>query len=204
MAAKFISIDGIEGSGKSTHIIFIKKYLATKGIKAYTTREPGGTDIGVKIRQLLLNNNTKITPKTETLLIFAARAEHVQTVIKPKLKQGIWVISDRFTDASYAYQGGGRDLGFSAINTLEKWSLGNFKPDLSIFLDVELKLSKKRIQQRGKLDRFETEKQEFFQKTRKAFLTLARQNTKRIKVIEASQQITQIKKQIKQVIDEVL
>lgn len=196
MHGKLISIDGIEGAGKSTQIALITDFLNKKGIAYHLTNEPGGTQLGQKIRQILLDNQTKITAKTEALLMFAARTEHVQTVIKPKLKKGIWVISDRFSDASYAYQGSGRALGFEAITTLEQWSIGNFKPDLSLFLDITLNISTQRVEQRGQKDRFECEQTDFFMRVRQGFLTLAKQNPERIVCVDASQSIEQVSKQI--------
>lgn len=193
---KFISIDGVEGGGKSTQIQFIKDYLQHKNIKTHLTQEPGGTQIGQKIRQLLLNKTTIITPKTESLLIFAARCEHVSAIIKPKLQAGTWVISDRFSDASYAYQGGGRGLSLRQIEVLESWSIDQFVPDLSFFLDMPVTLSQKRIARRVVLDRFEQEKSQFFERVRTTFLTRAKQYPERIVLIDATQSIEHIRQQI--------
>lgn len=200
--SKFITIDGVEGAGKSTQIEFIANYLQDKNIDFILTREPGGSKLGDDIRSILLNKKTgNISAKSELLLVFAARVEHIQTKILPALKQGKWVVSDRFTDSSYAYQGGGRGVDFAKIKQLEDWAMANFRPDLSLFLDINLQLSAQRIDLRGNKDRFEQEKNDFFVKVYKAFKQRAKDNPQRIKVIDASLKITQVSMQIKLELD---
>jgi len=190
---KFISIEGVEGVGKSTNIEAIKKFLEVKKIDFVVTREPGGTVLSEKIRELLLQvNNEAPGEMTELLLIFASRAQHLEKVIRPALENGIWIICDRFTDATYAYQGGGRGLKTSVIAELESMVLGELRPDLTIILDLDPETGLARAKERGELDRFENEKDEFFNKVRSAYLDIARSNPDRCFVIDASQNIEQV------------
>ena len=199
---KFITIDGLEGAGKSTQIDFIKKYLSDRNRDVFLTREPGGTDLGERLRALLLNKNIDaMIPDTELLLMFAARNEHVKKVIVPKLQQGIWVISDRFTDASYAYQGGGRGIPLERIEELEKWTLKDFVPDMTFLLDLDVELGLSRVEQRGEKDRFEEEHKDFFNKVREIFSNRASKYPERIKLIDASKNIDETSSQIKKVLD---
>ena len=193
MTGKFITIEGSEGSGKSTIIKAISEHLQATGKEVVVTREPGGTETGEQIRNILLNKkNQKIHPETELLLMFAARAQHWQSLIKPKLKQGLWVVCDRFVDSSFAYQGGGRGIAISRIAQLEHWLLGDFKADLTIFLDLEPKLGMQRAKKRGSLDRFEIEAIEFFNRVRTVYLARAK-SQKNIHVIDASASLEQVK-----------
>ena len=190
---KFISIEGVEGVGKSTNIEAIKKFLEVKKIDFVVTREPGGTVLSEKIRELLLQRNSEAPVEmTELLLIFASRAQHLEKVIRPALENGIWIICDRFTDATYAYQGGGRGLKTSVIAELESMVLGELRPDLTIILDLDPETGLARAKERGELDRFENEKDEFFNKVRSAYLDIARSNPDRCFVIDASQNIEQV------------
>jgi len=190
---KFISIEGVEGVGKSTNIEAIKKFLEVKKIDFVVTREPGGTVLSEKIREPLLQvNNEAPGEMTELLLIFASRAQHLEKVIRPALENGIWIICDRFTDATYAYQGGGRGLKTSVIAELESMVLGELRPDLTIILDLDPETGLARAKERGELDRFENEKDEFFNKVRSAYLDIARSNPDRCFVIDASQNIEQV------------
>jgi len=190
---KFISIEGVEGVGKSTNIEAIKKFLEVKKIDFVVTREPGGTVLSEKIRELLLQANSEAPGEmTELLLIFASRAQHLEKVIRPALENGIWIICDRFTDATYAYQGGGRGLKTSVIAELESMVLGELRPDLTIILDLDPETGLARAKERGELDRFENEKDEFFNKVRSAYLDIARSNPDRCFVIDASQNIEQV------------
>ena len=190
---KFISIEGVEGVGKSTNIEAIKKFLEVKKIDFVVTREPGGTVLSEKIRELLLQRNSEAPGEmTELLLIFASRAQHLEKVIRPALENGIWIICDRFTDATYAYQGGGRGLKTSVIAELESMVLGELRPDLTIILDLDPETGLARAKERGELDRFENEKDEFFNKVRSAYLDIARSNPDRCFVIDASQNIEQV------------
>jgi len=199
---KFITIDGLEGAGKSTQIDFIQKYLSDRNLDIFLTREPGGTDLGERLRALLLDKNIDaMNPDTELLLMFAARNEHVKKVIVPKLEQGIWVISDRFTDASYAYQGGGRGIPLERIEELEKWTLKDFVPDMTFLLDLDVELGLSRVEQRGEKDRFEEEHKDFFNKVREIFSNRASKYPERIKLIDASKNIDETSSQIKKILD---
>jgi dTMP kinase len=199
---KFITIDGLEGAGKSTQIDFIKKYLSDRNRDVFLTREPGGTDLGERLRALLLDKNIDaMNPDTELLLMFAARNEHVKKVIVPKLEQGVWVISDRFTDASYAYQGGGRGIPLERIGELEKWTLQDFVPDMTFLLDLDVELGLSRVEQRGEKDRFEEEHRDFFNKVREIFSNRASKYPERIKLIDASKNIDETSSQIKKILD---
>ncbi len=199
---KFITIDGVEGAGKSTQITFICDYLKAKGVKVILTREPGGTDVGEKIRTLLLSNSTgKMHADTELMLMFAARNEHIQNKIMPALKQGDWVLSDRFTDASYAYQGGGRGLDVERIAQLEQWVLQDFIPDMTLLLDVPVEIGMSRVESRGKKDRIELEATDFFNRVRQAYIDRSEQFPERIKLIDSSQTVEHTKQQIKVILD---
>ena len=199
---KFITIDGLEGAGKSTQIDFIKKYLSDRNRDVFLTREPGGTDLGERLRVLLLDKNIDaMNSDTELLLIFAARNEHVKKVIVPKLEQGVWVISDRFTDASYAYQGGGRGIPLERIGELEQWTLQDFVPDMTFLLDLDVELGLSRVEQRGEKDRFEEEHKDFFNKVREIFSNRASKYPERIKLIDASKNIDETSSQIKKILD---
>ena len=194
---KFISIEGVEGVGKSTSIEAIKKFLEAEKIDFVVTREPGGTVLSEKIRELLLQVNSEAPGgMSELLLIFASRAQHLEKVIRPALENGIWIICDRFTDATYAYQGGGRGLKTSVIAELESMVLGELRPDLTIILDLDPETGLARAKERGELDRFENEKDEFFNKVRSAYLDIARSNPDRCFVIDASQNIEQVSSDI--------
>jgi len=199
---KFITIDGLEGAGKSTQIDFIKKYLSARNRDVFLTREPGGTDLGERLRVLLLDKNIDaMNSDTELLLMFAARNEHVKKVIVPKLEQGVWVISDRFTDASYAYQGGGRGIPLERIGELEQWTLQDFVPDMTFLLDLDVELGLSRVEQRGEKDRFEEEHRDFFNKVREIFSNRASKYPERIKLIDASKNIDETSSQIKKILD---
>lgn len=198
---KFITIDGIEGAGKSTQIDFICAYLNAKKINVVLTREPGGTEIGEKIRKLLLSHTTgKIHFDTELMLIFAARNEHTQNKIKPALARGDWVLSDRFTDASYAYQGGGRGLDTARIAQLEDWVLQDFAPEMTLLLDVSVELGMRRVKSRGKKDRIEQENLDFFNRVRETYIARSKQYPQRIKLIDASQSAEHTSNQIQAIL----
>ena len=199
---KFISIEGVEGAGKSTNIEAIKQYLVGKEIDFVVTREPGGTVLAEKIRRLLLHVSDDAPAElTELLLIFAARAQHIEKVIQPALENGRSVICDRFTDATYAYQGGGRGLKTSVIAELESMVQGELRPDLTIILDLDPEAGLLRAKERGELDRFETEKDEFFEKVRSTYLDIAISNPDRCFVINAGQSIEQVRADIINLLD---
>ena len=169
---KFITLEGVEGVGKSTNIALISEFVKSGGYDVLVTREPGGTALGERVREILLDKDEQgMTPRAELLLMFAARAQHVEEVIKPALARGIWVVSDRFTDSSYAYQGGGRQLGSDAVAALERQVLGGFRPDLVIILDLDVQAGLERASKVSEADRFESEEREFFERVRAAFVS---------------------------------
>ncbi|WXT99501.1 MAG: Thymidylate kinase [Catillopecten margaritatus gill symbiont] len=198
---KFITIDGVEGAGKSTQINFICDYLKDKGVNVMLTREPGGTEIGEKIRELLLSTDSKMHSDTELLLMFAARNEHIHSKILPTLEKGDWVLSDRFTDASYAYQGGGRGLDIERITQLEKWIMQNFTPDMTLLLDVPVEIGMQRVESRGAKDRIEQENLDFFNRVRDAYIARSEQYPERIKLIDASQSAKNTSAQIQEILN---
>ncbi len=199
---KFITIDGVEGAGKSTQIDLICKHLYEKGIKVVRTREPGGTEVGEKIRSVLLDvENQAMHSDTELLLMFSSRNELIQNKIIPALNDGYWVVSDRFTDASFAYQGGGRMLNLDRIAELEDWVLGDFKPDLTLLLDVSVEVGMARIEARSAKDRIELEEREFFERVRSIFIRRSETFPERIKLIDASGAVDDIHSKIRALID---
>ncbi|MBA5248171.1 Thymidylate kinase [hydrothermal vent metagenome] len=198
---KFITIDGIEGAGKSTQINFICDYLKDQNINVVLTREPGGTEIGEKIRELLLSTDSKMHSDTELLLMFAARNEHIYSKILPTLKQGDWVLSDRFTDASYAYQGGGRGLDIKRIAQLEQWVLQDFTPDMTLLLDLPVNIGMQRVASRGTKDRIEQEDFDFFNRVRQAYIARSEQYPERIKLIDAANSTDDISSQIQTILN---
>ncbi|MFV2055010.1 MAG: dTMP kinase [Thiohalomonadales bacterium] len=205
MKAKFITLEGIEGSGKSTAIRVLSDYLKSKSIEHVITREPGGTAIGEQIRGLLLDpGNEKMVAETELLLMFAARAQHLFETIKPALASSKWVLCDRFTDATYAYQGGGRQQEISSIATLEKLVQGALRPDLVLVLDVDPQLGMQRVDGRGNRDRFEHEKLRFFEAVREVYLQRAQQDISRYAVIDACLSIDDVNAQIRAAIERLL
>jgi len=205
MKGRFISLEGIEGSGKSTQLNFVIEYLRSNGIDVVSTREPGGTLLGEKIRELLLDNSLPaMNMDTELLLMSAARVEHVRTVIEPALQSGKWVVSDRFYDATYAYQGYGREIDLNRIDTLREFSIGELAPDLTLFLDVTLEVSMDRVTKRGSKDRFENEKIDFYKKVREGYLAIAAENIDRVASVDAGRSIKQVQQAIQIKLDELI
>ena len=201
---RFITIDGVEGAGKSTQIDLICSYLQRKGIKVVRTREPGGTDVGEKIRSVLLDvDNQEMHSDTELLLMFSSRNELIQNKIIPALNNGSWVVSDRFTDASFAYQGGGRMLNLDRIAKLEEWVLGDFQPDLTLLLDISVEIGMTRIEARAAKDRIELEERAFFERVRSVFISRSEAFPKRIKLIDASGKINDIHEKIRLLVDSI-
>lgn len=202
---KFITLEGGEGVGKSTNIEFVSRYLKENGKSVITTREPGGTELGEKIRKILLDLKTgTISNETELLLIFAARAQHLQQIILPSVRSGNWVLCDRFTDASYAYQGGGRGINEVKIKGLENWVQNGYSPDLTLLLDVPVDVGLERAGKRGALDRFEVEKRDFFDRVRQSYLSLSRRHPHRIKVINANRPLADVQADIADCLNEIL
>ena len=201
---RFITIDGVEGAGKSTQIDLICSYLQRKGIEVVRTREPGGTDVGEKIRSVLLDvDNQEMHSDTELLLMFSSRNELIQNKIIPALDNGSWVVSDRFTDASFAYQGGGRMLDLERIAKLEDWVLGDFQPDLTLFLDISVEEGMTRIEARAAKDRIELEERAFFERVRSVFISRSEAFPERIKLIDASGAIDDVHEKIRLLVDSI-
>ena len=196
---KFITLEGVDGAGKSTHINFIKKYLTEKKLNYIFTREPGGTFLGEKLREILLHED--MHPETESLLMFAARYEHIHKIIDPNLAKGINVISDRFTDATYAYQSGGKKVKSSKITILKNWVHQDLMPDLTILFDLPIEVSMARLKNNGNLDKFEKEEEDFHRRIRNSYLEIARKNHNRFKVINSNQNINIIEKEIYLILD---
>ena len=195
--SKFITFEGTEGVGKTTQLQLLNEYLQSNNIQTVVTREPGGTKAGERIREILLAEDASpIDAVTELLLLFAARAQHLEEVIYPALRQNKWVLCDRFTDASYAYQGGGRGVSVSKIQNIESAVQGGFGPDLTLLLTGDIKKGMQRVSRRGKKDRFEKESLGFFARVQHAYVQRAKQHTARIAMIDADQEIAAVAVQI--------
>lgn len=191
-----ITLEGVEGAGKSTQLAILVEYLQQRDIPVIATREPGGTPLGEKIRSVLLSSDdTKISVETELLLMFAARQQHMQDIVRPALDQGSWIVCDRFIDASYAYQSGGRGLDSQRIQQLEDWVLTAFKPDLTLLFDISVVAGFERIAERGK-DRIEQEDISFFERVRATYLHRAELDQSRIKIINASLPVDSVAKHV--------
>ena len=201
----FITLEGIEGAGKSTVIDFIENFITNSGYDVVKTREPGGTAIGEQVREILLNkNNDKLTDDTELLLIFAARAQHLSEIILPNLTSNKIVLCDRFIDASYAYQGGGRGIEYSKINLLEKWVMPDLKPDLTLLFDLDVNIALERIKKRSDVDRFESEDLYFFEKVRESYLERAESEPVRFQIIDSALPLKNVEEQVRNVLKEIL
>jgi dTMP kinase len=198
---KFITVEGIEGAGKSSNLDFIRGLLEEAGQQVLFTREPGGTPLGEEIRDLLLGHkHTGMGDDTELLLMFAARAEHLEQKIRPALDAGIWVLCDRFTDASYAYQGGGRGIDIERIRALENWTQGDLRPDLTLLLDLPVETGLERAGKRSDPDRFEKEAARFFESVRNAYLEIAWNEAGRVKVVDASPSLGEVQSRIAEIL----
>ncbi len=192
---KFITLEGVDGAGKSSHVDWIAGALRARGVSLVVTREPGGTPLGEKLRDILLAEPMDL--ETETLLMFAARREHLAKLIIPTLDRGDWVLSDRFTDASFAYQGGGRGLDFERIRSLESWVQQGLQPDLTIFFDLSVEIARQRlVAGKAPPDRFEQEGDAFFERVRRAYQNRASQSSGRIKTIDSSRSMDNIRKEL--------
>lgn len=200
--AKFITLDGIDGAGKTTQLNVIKEWFHKNNREVIFTREPGGTPLGEQLRQILLNRNSQVSLRAETLLMFAARQQHLEDVILPNLARGIHVVSDRFTDATFAYQGGGRGLPDTQITILEQWVQNDLKPDLTILLDVPLNVSLARIEGSREKDRFEQEQADFFQRVRNAYLRRAAAEPARYAVINSNREKPEVRADIEAVLNQ--
>jgi dTMP kinase len=202
---KFITVEGIEGVGKSTNVAFLREAIEKRGYEVLTTREPGGTPMAERIREMLIEHGDEAVPDiTELLLMFASRSLHVNNVIQPALAAGTWVVCDRFTDASRAYQGGGRGFPQEDINRLAEWVHGDLRPDLTILLDAPVETGMSRAGRRGSPDRIEIERADFFERVRECYLSLAEGDPDRFAVIDASRDIDAVRVSIESVIDSII
>lgn len=205
MTGLFITLEGPEGAGKSTNRDYLAERLRSEGIEVVLTREPGGTPLAERIREVLLApGDEQMNPDTELLLVFAARAQHLAEVIRPALARGAVVICDRFTDSTYAYQGGGRGLSVERITTLETFVQGDLRPDLTLLFDLPVEVGMARASARGRLDRFELEGDGFFNAVRSAFLTLAKAEPARYSLLDAAQPLAQVQQAIDALLPELL
>lgn len=205
MNGLFITLEGPEGAGKTTNRAWLAAYLQQQGLDVVLTREPGGTLLAEQIRELLLNPVPEpMARDTELLLMFAARAQHLAQVIKPALARGAWVLCDRFTDATYAYQGGGRGVPFERIRQLEDWVQGRLTPDLTLLFDLPVSIGLSRAAARGRLDRFEQEGLSFFEAVRRVYLERAHQEPERYRILDASQPLEQVQQQLSSLFTDVL
>ncbi|MDH5185260.1 MAG: dTMP kinase [Gammaproteobacteria bacterium] len=205
MKGRFITLEGSEGAGKSSNLLFIEQRLRRAGIDLICTREPGGTELGEAIRDLLLDHrNASMLDDTELLLMFAARSQHLHELILPALARGQWVLCDRFTDASYAYQGGGRGIAFERIAQLEQWVQGSLRPDMTLLLDIAVEQGLQRAGERSEPDRFEREQGGFFHRVRQAYLQRANAEPSRYKIIDAGQPLEQVQQQLDHQLTQIL
>ena len=201
MSGRFVTVDGGEGAGKTTQMGFMREYLERRGCRVVVTREPGGTSLGEEIRALLLGHRDGgMTLAAETLLMFAARAEHLERVIRPALATGCWVLCDRFTDATYAYQGGGRGLPLERIAVLEEWVQGTLRPDLTLLLDLPVATGLARAGKRSMADRFEREDVDFFERVRAMYLERAAHEPDRYRIVDASQSVEAVRAEVETVL----
>lgn len=196
MRGRFITLEGIDGAGKSTHLDWLARFLGERGISVTLTREPGGTAIGERLRELMLHGGGALHPETETLLMFAARREHIEKVIAPALASGAWVLCDRFTDATYAYQAGGSGVPWSKVAQLEQWTQDGLQPDVTVLLDVAPDVGLGRAARRKSPDRFERERAAFYERAREAYLRRAREAPGRMHVVDAGKPVSEIHKEL--------
>jgi dTMP kinase len=197
---KFITLEGMDGAGKTTHLEWLRGQLAGRGLPLTVTREPGGTPLGEALRRLLLDSHDSRTPDTEALLMFAARREHIATVIEPALAAGRWVLCDRFTDATYAYQAGGSGMAWDRVAALEHWVQGQLQPDLTLYFDLSPEVGRARTRQVREPDRFEREQVAFFERVRAAYLRRATEHPQRIRIIDAARSIAEVQAELQNIL----
>lgn len=197
---RFITLEGMDGAGKTTHLEWLRGKLAARGMTLTVTREPGGTALGEALRKLLLDNHDPRHPDTEALLMFAARREHIAQIIEPALAAGHCVLCDRFTDATYAYQAGGSGMAWERVAELERWVQGALQPDLTLYFDLDPAIGRARTRQVREPDRFEREKQGFYERVRMAYLRRAAEHPRRIRVIDAARTIDEIQNELEDII----
>ena len=200
MRGKFITLEGIDGAGKSTHMRWIARFLRRRGLKLTVTREPGGTPVGEKLRRMMLGGRQALHAETETLLMCAARREHLDKVIVPALHAGRWVLCDRFTDATYAYQSAGSGVAWAKVAILERWVQEGRQPDLTILLDVSPEVGKRRAGRRRKADRFEREKAAYYRRVRSAYLRRARVSRGRVHVVNAGRSLSEVQTELEKIL----
>lgn len=200
MAGKFITIEGLDGAGKTTHLAYLRQGLEARSIKLTVTREPGGTLLGEALRRMLLDPGQSLTPETETLLMFAARMEHLQKVIWPALAEGRWVLCDRFTDSSFAYQSGGSGVAWAKIESLETWVQEGRQPELTLYFDVDPDNARARTSAIKSADRFEQERKAFHERVRRAYLRRAQEAPHRVQVIDGNRAISEIQLELEDVV----
>jgi dTMP kinase len=201
MRGKFITLEGMDGAGKSTHIPHILDHFRARGLEVVSTREPGGTSLGERLREILLHE--AMHPETEALLMFAARREHISEVIEPALARGAYVVSDRFADASYAYQCGGRGVDFEKMRLLEQWALDDLQPDITLLFDVPVNISLQRLAKARSPDKFEQEGADFFTRIRDAYLRRAQQYPHRFRIINSDQPLEDVIKSLDRIISSI-
>lgn len=197
---RFITLEGMDGAGKTTHLEWLRGRLEAQGIPLTVTREPGGTALGEALRGMLLDSHELRQPETEALLMFAARSEHIARVIAPALAAGRWVLCDRFTDATYAYQAGGSGMAWSRIAELERWVQGELQPDLTLYFDLEPEVGRARARQAREPDRFEREQLAFYERVRAAYLRRAQEHPRRMRIIDAARTVPEIQVELEEII----
>jgi dTMP kinase len=200
MAGLFITLEGIDGAGKSTHLEWLRERFARQGRDVIATREPGGTPLGEAIRRLLLDSDYAIHAETEALLAFAARREHLDRVILPGLAAGQVVLCDRFTDATFAYQGWGRGVSLARLKILEEWVQGHLQPDLTLYFDVSIDIGQGRMRRGKPPDRFERERADFFERVRSGYLDRAKRDPKRFRILDASKTVADIQNELEDIV----
>jgi len=196
MHGRFITLEGIDGAGKSSHVRWIARFLRGRGIRVRVTREPGGTPAGEKLRRLMLGSRRRLDAETETLLMFAARREHLARVIGPALKEGTWVLCDRFTDATYAYQSGGSGVPWDKVSALEQWVHPGFQPDLTILFDVRPAIGRQRAGRKRNPDRFEREREAYYRRVRDGYRRRAAGDARRIRILDAEGSRSEVRKRL--------
>jgi dTMP kinase len=200
---KFITLEGMDGAGKTTHLEWLRGRLEAQGIPLTVTREPGGTALGEALRGMLLDNHEPRQPETEALLMFAARSEHIARVIAPALAAGRWVLCDRFTDATYAYQSGGSGMAWSRVAELERWVQGELQPDLTLYFDLAPEVGRARARQARAPDRFEREQLAFYERVRAAYLRRSQEHPQRMRIIDAARSIPEIQVELEEIISSI-
>jgi dTMP kinase len=200
MRGRFITLEGIDGAGKSTHMRWISRFLQRRGVRVKMTREPGGTAAGEKLRRMVLGKGQRLHPETETLLMFAARREHLDKLILPALEKGSWILCDRFTDATFAYQSGGSGVPWDKVGTLEEWVHQGLQPDLTILFDLSPELGRQRAGRKRRPDRFEREREAYYQRVHEAYRRRAQAGAPRVQVLDAADSRAEVRKELEKIL----